>query len=362
MAFFLYLCSILFEATKAKASYNRFVNNTEMKKLSIIVPVYQVEKYIRSCIESIFKQGLDDADFELIIVNDGTKDRSMEVIADIISQHDNVIVINQENLSLSVARNNGIAKAQGEYILMPDSDDLLIENSLPLLLEKALETKVDLVVADFLVMYDNEIEQFEGISQNKADFEKKTGKELLQDLNPHQCYVWRTLYKRAFIIQEHLEFVPNVCYQDVPFTHECYIKAGNCLRTNRLLNIYRKERKGSNTASFNLNKAFNYCVVIKKTWELTSIDGLDPMMLKKLQDDVYTTFYIMVHSTLHSNINSSDFRRIINTLNREVPSLRFTNGIKQKVETLLFKNTPLLYVTIRILLRKWHGIHNKVER
>ena len=95
-------------------------------KLSIIVPVYNVEKYVRPCIESIFKQGLDDADFELIIVNDGTKDHSMEMIADIIQQHNNITVIHQENQSLSVARNNGIAAAKGEYILMPDSDDLLI--------------------------------------------------------------------------------------------------------------------------------------------------------------------------------------------------------------------------------------------
>ena len=112
-------------------------------KLSIIVPVYNVEKYIRPCIESIFKQGLDDRDFEVIIVNDGSTDRSMEMIKDIITQHNNITIINQENLSLSVARNNGIAVAKGEYLLMPDSDDLLIENSLKPLLEKALETKVD---------------------------------------------------------------------------------------------------------------------------------------------------------------------------------------------------------------------------
>ena len=71
--------------------------------LSIIVPVYNVEKYIRSCIESIFIQGLDDTDFEVIIVNDGTKDRSMEMIADIIAEHKNITVINQENQGLSVA-------------------------------------------------------------------------------------------------------------------------------------------------------------------------------------------------------------------------------------------------------------------
>ena len=83
--------------------------------LSIIVPVYNVEKYIRPSIESIFRQGLLEACFEVIIVNDGSTDKSMEEIADIILQHSNVVVINQENQGLSVARNNGIAMAKGDY-------------------------------------------------------------------------------------------------------------------------------------------------------------------------------------------------------------------------------------------------------
>ena len=129
-----------------------------MLKLSIIVPVYKVEKYIRSCIESIFMQGLDDEEFEIIIINDGTPDNSMGVIEDIINQHKNIKVINQENQGLSVARNKGIVAARGEYILMSDSDDLLIYNSLKPLLEKALESKADLVVADFLEMTTEEIQ------------------------------------------------------------------------------------------------------------------------------------------------------------------------------------------------------------
>lgn len=99
--------------------------------ISIIVPVYNVEKYVHACLESIYHQHLDEERFEVIIVNDGTKDHSMDVIQDIIKAHTNITVINQENLSLSVARNNGIAAAKGEYILMPDSDDLLIDDSLP---------------------------------------------------------------------------------------------------------------------------------------------------------------------------------------------------------------------------------------
>ena len=126
-----------------------------------------MEKYIRPCIESIFKQGLDESRFEVIIVNDGTKDRSMEVIADIINQHHNVTVFNQKNESLSVARNNGIAAAKGEYILMPDSDDILVEYSLPPLLNKAIETKVDLVVADFQVVEDKDMPHFKGVVQKE---------------------------------------------------------------------------------------------------------------------------------------------------------------------------------------------------
>jgi len=75
-----------------------------MPKLSIIVPVYNVEPYIRNCVESIFNQGLDENDYEVIIVNDGSTDKSMEMITDIISQHNNVTVINQENQGLSIAR------------------------------------------------------------------------------------------------------------------------------------------------------------------------------------------------------------------------------------------------------------------
>ena len=63
-------------------------------QLSIIVPVYNVEKYIRTCIESIYNQGLDEDTFEVIIVNDGTKDRSMDVIQDIIDSHKNITIIN----------------------------------------------------------------------------------------------------------------------------------------------------------------------------------------------------------------------------------------------------------------------------
>ena len=130
-----------------------------MTQISIIVPIYNVENYVLLSLESIYKQGLDEESFEVILINDGSTDKSMEIIADFILHHKNIIVINQENQGLSVARNNGIAHARGEYILMPDSDDLLIENSLPTLLDLAIKNQADLVVADFIEMYDEQIKK-----------------------------------------------------------------------------------------------------------------------------------------------------------------------------------------------------------
>ena len=151
-----------------------------MTQLSIIVPVYNVENYIRPCIESIFKQGLDESYFEVIIVNDDTEDKSMEMITDIIKIHNNITVINQENQGVSVARNNGIEVAKGQYILMIDSDDFLIENSLKPVLEIANKTQVDIVVADFLIMTNDEIKDLKSICQEDFTIREMSGKQFLE--------------------------------------------------------------------------------------------------------------------------------------------------------------------------------------
>ena len=322
-------------------------------QLSIIVPVYNVEKYIHACMESIFRQGMDDKVFEVIIVNDGTQDRSMEVIQDIISQHDNITVINQENLSLSVARNNGIAVAKGEYILMPDSDDLLIDNSLSILLEKALESKADLVVADFLEMTDEEIKRLDNVAQKYLKVKEKTGEQMfLEDLNPRQCYVWRTLYRKAFIQENNLTFIPGVRYQDVPFTHECYLRAKKCLRVSRLLNVYRKGH-ASATYSFNKKKAHDLITVIAGTWKLRKIEGLSPAVLLKLEDDVFTSFSLLIYFMLYGMKDAKERQEVFQDLNNTVPDLNFSNGRKQKMTWFLYKHSPKLYFALRLFIKSW---------
>ena len=289
----------------------------------------------------------------MIIVNDGSKDRSMEVIADIISQHKNITVINQENQGLSMARNNGIAVAKGEYILMPDSDDLLIKDSLGALLEKALETKADLVVADFLEKSDEEIKHIDNVSQKYLKVKEKTGDQMfLEDLNPRQCFVWRTLYRRAFIQENNLTFIPGIRYEDVPFTHECYLKAGKCLRVSRLLYVYRKGHV-SITFSFDKKKSHDLVVVIAETWKLRLIEGLSPAVRKKLEDDVFNIFSLLIYFMLYGIKDAKERQEIFQALRDTVPDLNFSNGKKQKITWFLFKLSPRLYFAIRLFMKSW---------
>lgn len=318
--------------------------------ISIIIPVYNMENYIRPCLESVLRQNLDESTYEIIIVNDGTEDHSMEMILDLIDRQSNIFVINQENLGVSDARNNGISRAKGEYILMIDPDDLLIDDSLQLLLEKAIESKADLVVADFLEMTDEEIENNKVIPQKEWHVEEKSGERLfLEDLNPRQCYVWRTLFRREFILENHLQFVPGIRYQDVPFTHECYLKAKKCLRVSRLLNIYRRGHESA-TFSFNSRKAKDLCIAIASTWKLKKIETLSPDVRNKLENNIFASFSLLIYFMLYGIKSSKERKEIFAFLRKEIPELSFSNGLKQKVTSVLYNDCPNFYFWIRKLL------------
>ena len=316
-------------------------------KLSIIVPVYNVENYVRDCFNSIFRQKLNDDDFEVIIINDGTEDNSMTVIADIISQHHNIIIVNQENQGSSVAWNKGIAIANGEYILLVDADDLLIERRLKLLLEKAIETKADIVVPEFIEVDDEEITESKVAHltalHQPLSFQRTTGKEMfLLDLHPSECFVWRKLYKKKFLIQNHLSFVPGIHFQDIPFTNECYIVAGKCFKASQLFYIYRK-KKGHVTHDFRFNKSCENTIAIAKTWELISRYQLTGVIKEKLQENVFTNFtnFSIRTSLLSKDFNEREF--VFKRLRENAPDLFFTNNVKQKIISFLFWHFPMFF-------------------
>lgn len=318
-------------------------------KLSVIVPVYNVEQYIRPCLESILCQGLRGSEYEIILVNDGTQDDSFGKIQDIVSRYHNILRIDQENQGLSGARNTGMKYAKGQYILFVDSDDLIVEKSLAKLLPIALETSADLVVADFQKLSDDEILAYSPDMAPTCEYKLKTGSELFfEDLNPSQNYVWRTLYRREFLIENNLEFIHGICYEDMPFTPNCFLKAKRCVRAYCELYLYRMGHS-SITSTMNTKKALDLNRVVESLWKLKDMDGLTPEERQRIMDNLFSTFSFELWCISH-NKNVLDHRHeIVNDLRKRVPDLWFSNGIKQSIVSFLFRVIPNTYLKLRSL-------------
>ena len=122
-------------------------------KVSVIVPVYNVEKYLRQCLDSLVNQTLKD--IEIICINDGTKDNSVEIINEYVKKCPNIILINQENQGLGMARNNAMKHAKGDYIAFVDSDDWVDTDMYEVLYNKAIETDADIVECDYRMVFEN---------------------------------------------------------------------------------------------------------------------------------------------------------------------------------------------------------------
>ena len=338
-----------------------------MINLSIIIPVYNVEKYIYSCLESIYRQGLSEDDFEIILVNDGTPDNSMAVIDNIVGQHHNIVILNQENQGQSVARNNGLAVSKGKYIMFVDSDDLLFDNSLAPLVQKAIESSADLVVADFVRMNDEDIPLHPSAPNQEYRFVEGSGFDFfLSDFDPRDSFVWRTIYKKEFLIDYDIKFVPDIYYEDIPYTQECYLKASKVVRCKYPFYLYRI-REGSSTASYTKKNALDFNTAIARSWKLTR-GNIPQNVSAKLKGNVFVSFSNAMCCLAHFFEESSERREILQDLKRKAPDLFFTDGIKQIIVSVLYKVYPSLYVDLRYLYGKWfenkiipmirHGIHS----
>lgn len=337
-----------------------------MISLSIIVPVYNVEKYIRVCVESLFRQGLAEDMFEVIIVNDGTEDQSMEVIADIINSHSNFTIINQQNLGLSIARNNGIAVAKGEYILLVDSDDLLVKNSLKPILYKALETKVDIAIAEFIEIKDEKAEYHQPTIQH---IEETSGRQLF--LTDSKNYVWHKLYKKKFLEDNNIKFIPGIFYEDIPFTHECYLKAEKCLETNTILYLYRRRPDSITRSYFDKEKRFSSIIAITRTMELKPLTDGDIQLYDRLQNVAFEYITKFICTMTHCKIKRQERNLTIDALTQSIPYISFDKGTKQKIISYMLKKMPHTYIQSRYyygivvednLLPKYHKIKTFIQR
>ena len=180
-------------------------------KLSIVVPVYNVERYVRKCLLSIIDQENDlFQNIEVVVVNDGTKDMSVEQIQDLVEKYDNITLVNQENQGLSVARNNGMATAKGDYVWFVDSDDWISKDALKVLMPH-LDNVNDIVSVAYTKVTDSE-ETVECVFFNEA--KTFSGKDSFRQRCEFSTMAQRGIFRKEFMEKNNLVFMPGIYSQD----------------------------------------------------------------------------------------------------------------------------------------------------
>lgn len=188
--------------------------------LSIIIPMYNSEKHITQCIESCYGQGLEENNFEVVIIDDGSTDNSASIVNDMLNLHANMQIIHQDNHGQGAARNKGLAVARGKYVMFVDSDDYLLEDCLDGLVNRALSYDAE------ILRFKMEIERKDGsVATDSFEFvfEDKvyTGEELLVN-GINIGSVCTTLWSRNFLKTHNFKFLTDIKHEDVAFNYSVY--------------------------------------------------------------------------------------------------------------------------------------------
>lgn len=231
--------------------------------LSIVIPCYNVEKYIVKCLDSVYSQNVNDEFFEVIIVNDGSPDRSVELAEPYIKNHSNCSLINQMNGGLSVARNKGLENAKGDYVWFVDSDDWLMQGSLCyVLFEIQNNPSVD-IFASSLLLHNEETKKEIGECALKNMF--VSGVEYFEKGYPYGAAP-RSIYKRKFLIEENIRFAPGLLHEDGMWGFQVYYCAKNIKLLDKHIYVYLQRTSGSIMKTIKVKSAYDLVEIHKRLY------------------------------------------------------------------------------------------------
>ena len=221
-----------------------------MTKLSIIIPIYNVGDYISECLDSILTQSFKD--YEVICVNDGSTDNSLEVLNDYKKRDERIVILDKANEGSGIARNCGLGIARGEYVFFVDSDDMLVSGALKLIVDAADAKQTDILIFGAYSYYNGK-KKLGGYSADKLP--KKylnkifCSKDVVNRIFKFPSTAWTKLYRRDFLIKNNIKFQDIRAGQDQLLFFHSMIKAKRIALLPKNLYCYRKNRQGAVTAN-----------------------------------------------------------------------------------------------------------------
>lgn len=250
--------------------------------VSVIIPVYNVEKYLDECLSSIINQTYTN--LEIILVNDGSKDNSLKICKDWQSKDKRIIVFNQENSGLSITRNVGFSKSTGRYLIFIDSDDYwndtqMIGDLINIL--EGTEDSLDFIDFNMTYFYQNQdkkipLKNYDSILGTETDKDKKILTMVKNGTFPMSACT--KIFRADFLKSNKISFISGIYSEDIPWFLEILVKSKNYIMINKHYYMYRKQTSGI-TSSFSEKKYNDLLDIV--TNELEKVKALNNKNIKQ---------------------------------------------------------------------------------
>ena len=311
--------------------------------LTVVIPVYNVEKYLKRCIESILIQ--EWKNYDILLVDDGSTDNSPQICEDYAKAYDFISVIHKKNGGLSAARNTGISHAEGEYVYFPDSDDWIEPNTFSDLAEVIESDQYD------IISFNQEFVKSEHdiIKSDSKRTKRLTGKEALIDMFSYGFitgFATDKIYRKALFTKNNIQFPIGKYYEDLGTNYKLFLSAKKVYATNQKYYHYLIDNTDSITQSWNEKKFSDMFGFYKEVFYSDFVRS----QLNKEELQISQLYYVngLVHilASLYKSKLDKKYIEITNEVKQEL--------LKNSASLSQMKDQPnkLKYVLFRLKLLK----------
>jgi len=320
--------------------------------LSIIIPMYNAEAFIGTCLDNLLEQQLNLTEYEILVINDGSKDKSKKVVENYIKKYPNVILYNQKNSGNGAARNKGIDLAKGKYLYFLDSDDYIVTNVLNYLLNILEKQNLDILGFDSINTKSSNLKASKNIDeiQSAPDFKIIKGTKFIAD-NNYRAEVWWYIINTAFFKSTGISFYDRKYVQDSYITPSLFIKAERVLFLPLDIHRYRQNNNSIThiKSPTHIKKHMHDLVfsVNKLGVLIESIQSQKCVFRLKNRQQGYVFFFLI--RFIKSNMSFKELKNNLKDLKsiQAYPITHFLgkdyNGLKYQVLVFIFNTSFLLY-------------------
>lgn len=317
-----------------------------MPKVSILVPIYNVEKYLRECLESLLNQTLQD--IEIICINDGSTDNSLEIIKEYVNKDSRFKLIDKANSGYGISMNMGLEAATGEYIGIVESDDFANLNMFENLYKLAKKNNLDVIKSDWNLYWTNG-QTIKAGAIKKSKCNKVINIDRYKEILNIIPSIWSAIYKKEFLVENNIKFneTAGASYQDTGFDFKTKLTAKSLMLVNDAYVNYRQDNPNSSVKSS--AKAYAVCIefesiekYMKENGLLTHLEYFYSIMFKAYRNNLLRLDKSLTKDFIEKY--SETFKRI--TKEENLGKL-FYSRCKEKEVKILTTNTKKYYALYR---------------